>query len=182
MTRSDRFQTLQDMFKRYRRPGDLVFAILFFGFSLWLLSHLDDQAQWTKRTRLFAQPAFWPTVSIAMMTLFAGLHLISSVVSPKIPGRWAEVGFWLRSFEYAMWFMGYVLLVPRVGYLPGTLIFTLALTCRVGYATPRMLGISALGAVGTVVLFKALLQVKVPGGVIYEWLPNGLRAFMLTYF
>ena len=31
-----RARTLQDLFKRYRRPGDLVFAILFLVFSIWL--------------------------------------------------------------------------------------------------------------------------------------------------
>ena len=30
-------KTLQDLFKRYRRPGDLVFALAFMAFSLFLL-------------------------------------------------------------------------------------------------------------------------------------------------
>jgi len=33
-----------------------------------------------------------------------------------------------------------------------------------------------------VVIFKSLLQVKVPGGAIYEFLPNVMRSFFLTYF
>ena len=33
-----------------------------------------------------------------------------------------------------------------------------------------------------VLLFKSFLQVKLPGGRIYEVLPDGLRSFMLTYF
>ena len=28
-----RLQTFQDLFKRYRRPGDMVFALAFFAFS-----------------------------------------------------------------------------------------------------------------------------------------------------
>jgi hypothetical protein len=33
-----------------------------------------------------------------------------------------------------------------------------------------------------VLLFKTLLKVNLPGGLIYEALPDGLRQFMLTYF
>ena len=31
----------------------------------------------------------------------------------------------------------------------------------------------------TVVLFKSLLQVKIPGGAVYEFLPGALRNFMI---
>ena len=44
-----------------------------------------------------------------------------------------------------------------------------------------MLGVVGL-AFAIVVIFKAFLQVKIPGGGIYEALPSALRSFMLTYF
>lgn len=177
-----RIKTLQDLFKRYRRPGDLVFAIIFLAFALFLLANLDGQTQWVKRTKTVAQPAFWPTVGVAFMALFGALHLISSLVSPRIEGRWDEVKFWLRSFEFALWFMVYVALVPRIGYLPSSIIFPALLAFRLGYRRWSEIGAAALSGVVIVVLFKSLLQVKVPGGAIYETLPDGLRAFMLTYF
>ncbi len=93
-----------------------------------------------------------------------------------------EVGFWLRSFEYAGWFMVYVILVPLIGYLPSTIFFTVALTIRVAYPRRPFLGAAVVLAVTVVVIFKSLLQVKVPGGQVYEALPNGLRSIMLTYF
>lgn len=177
-----RIKTLQDLFKRYRRPGDLVFALLFLAFAVFLLANLDGQTQWVKRTKTVAQPAFWPTVAVYFMAGFAILHLIGSLVSPRIEGRWTEVKFWLRSFEFAIWFMVYVTLVPRIGYLPASILFPTALAFRLGYRAPRQLIAAAGAGVVIVVLFKSLLQVKVPGGAIYEYLPDTLRAFMLTYF
>ncbi len=177
-----RIKTLQDLFKRYRRPGDLVFALLFLAFALFLWINLDAQTTWVKRTKTVAQPAFWPTVSVFLMLGFSALHLIGSLVSPRIHGRLMEVTFWLRSLEFAFWFMAYVLLVPRLGYLPATILFMLALPYRLGYRGVKELGGAVAVGVLIVIVFKALLQVKVPGGQIYEVLPDTLRAFMLTYF
>ena len=177
-----RAKTLQDLFKRYRRPGDLVFAVLFLAFSLFLMWNLRSQTTWAGGTKLFAQPAFWPYAAVYTMTGFSALHLISALVSPRLDGRWSEVGFWLRSLEYAAWFLAYVWLVPRLGYLPATLVFTIALALRLGYRSPSMLLAAGGAGLAIVVVFKTLLQVKVPGGQAYEMLPDTLRAFMLTYF
>lgn len=177
-----RARTLQDLFKRYRRPGDLVFAMVFLIFSGWLLSQLSHETRWMARTKLFSQPSFWPAVSLITMTLFAFLHWLGSICSPRLHGRWAEVGFWLRAVEYALWFMGYVLIVPFLGYLPSTVVFTLILTLRAGYRDKRFLISAIFAGCAIVITFKSFLQVKVPGGQVYEYLPDGLRAFMLTYF
>ncbi len=176
-----RAKTLQDLFKRYRRPGDLVFALLFLLFSVFLALSLDKQTAWATGTRFLAQPAFWSYAAVFTMVTFGLLHLISSLWSPRLEGRWREIGFWLRSLEYAGWFMAYVFLVPRLGYLPSTLLFCVGLAVRVGYGRPRYLLAAGTVALAIVVVFKSLLQVKVPGGQIYEHLPDTLRAFMLTY-
>ena len=116
------------------------------------------------------------------MVLFAALHWLSSALSPRIEGCWREVGFWLRSLEYAPWFMAYVLAVPHLGYLPSTVIFTVLLAGRVGSHSWKAIGGAAVTGCVIVLAFKTFLQVKVPGGQPYEVLPDGLRAFMLTYF
>ena len=177
-----RFRTLQDMFKRYRRPGDLVFAVLFLAFALVLLSQVGDQTVWKKGTKLFAQPRFWPAVSLASMALFAAFHLLGSLVSPRLDGRWQEVGFWLKAAEYVVWFLVYVALVPVIGYLLATILFAVVLTFRLGYRSLTWVAISTLSAIAIVLIFKTFLQVRIPGGQIYEYLPTALRSFMLTYF
>lgn len=177
-----RVKTLQALFKRYRRPGDIVFAWLFLAFALFLLFHLTSQTQYKPGGKVFAQPRFWPAVSLIGMTVFAALHLLGSALSERIEGRWREVGFWLRSLEYAGWFIAYAAAVPYLGYLPSTVLAALLLAIRAGFGSPRILGAAVLSAIAIVLLFKSFLQVKLPAGQVYEYLPDGLRQIMLTYF
>lgn len=176
-----RLKTFQELFRRDRRPGDLVFAVVFLAFSLFLLANLGDQAQWIDNTPTVAQPAFWPTVAVIGMVAFAGLHLIGSVVSPKIDGRLKELSFWLRSVEYVVYFLIYVWSVPIVGYLLSTILFSLFLTIRLGYRSGTAIGSSVLFAIAVVLIFRTGLQVKIPPGQIYEHLPTSIRTFAMVY-
>lgn len=177
-----RVKTLQSLFKRYRRPGDIVFAWFILIFSVFMLSQLFDQTTFKGSGKLFAQPRFWPAVSLVGMTSFAALHLLGSALSERIEGRWREVLTWFASLEYAIWFIAYAAMVPYGGYLPTTLIFAVLLALRVGYRSARMLISAAISAVVVVVLFKTVLKVNLPAGQVYEVLPDGLRQIMLTYF
>lgn len=177
-----RFRTLKAMFRRNRRPGDIVFAWVFLAFSLVLLSQIADQTAWKANGKLFAQPRFWPAVSLIGMSVFAALHLLGSALSERLEGRWREVLTWARSLEFAAWFIVYAMVVPQAGYLPTTVILAVLLLIRCGYGSMKMLGWGALTAFAIVLLFKAFLQVKLPGGAAYEYLPDGIRQFMLTYF
>lgn len=177
-----RVRTLQALFKRYRRPGDIVFAWLVLIVSLFLLSQIFDQTAFRAGAKLPTQPRFWPAVSLTGMSVFAALHLLGSVLSDRIEGRWREVGLWLASFEYAAWFILYAFTVPYAGYLTTTILFAVLLVLRVGYRSRQMLFWTVLSAVFIVLLFKTFLQVKLPSGQLYEVLPDGLRQIMLTYF
>ncbi|MEM7463169.1 MAG: tripartite tricarboxylate transporter TctB family protein [Pseudomonadota bacterium] len=177
-----RVKTLQALFKRYRRPGDLVFAWLFLAISVFLLTQLWDQAAYKAGGKLFAQPRFWPAVSLSLMTMFAALHLYGSAISERLDGRWQEVALWVSALEFAAWFVAYAFVVPYVGYLPATLIFAVLLTLRAGYRSRTALIGAAAAAIVIVLLFKSFLQVKLPAGKIYDSLPDGIRQIMLTYF
>ena len=177
-----RVKTLQSLFKRYRRPGDIVFAWFVFLASVFLLSQIMDQTAWKAGGKLFAQPRFWPAVSLSGMAVFAGLHLLGSAMSERIQGRWQEVWLWVCTLEYAAWFIAYAGAVPYTGYLLTTVVFAIALTLRAGYRRPGIVIAAALTAVLIVLLFRTLLQVNLPSGLIYESLPDGLRQIMLTYF
>ncbi|WP_299921686.1 tripartite tricarboxylate transporter TctB family protein [uncultured Pelagimonas sp.] len=175
-------KTLQALFKRYRRPGDIVFAWFWVVISVFLLSQIFDQTAYKNGAKLFAQPRFWPAVSLGLMTAFACFHLLGSALSERIEGRWREVWLWVSSLEYAGWFMVYAIAVPYTGYLLTTIVFAILLALRVGYRSAQMLMAAGGSALFTVLLFKTLLKVNLPSGLIYDQLPDGLRQFMLTYF
>lgn len=174
-------RTLQDMFKRYRRPGDVVFAKAFLIFSVVLLTQLGEQTQVVKRTKWFAQPGFWPMISLWAMVIFAFLHWLSSAMSDRIPGRWPEVVFWVRALEYVAYFLVYVKVVPLLGYLPSTMLFAVFLALRTGFRDVRSITLAAVFGAAVTLIFRAFLQVKIPAGAAYEYLPASVRTFALTY-
>ena len=166
------------------RPGGVLFAVLFLLAAVFLLSQLGAETKFSGKTiwskKLFAQPRFWPAVGVIGMCLFGAAHLFVTW-RRRVPGTTREALTWARALEYLVWFMAYVFAVPVIGYLPASIIFAVALAARAGYRSRGMLGAAALTGLGVVVIFKALLQVKIPGGAIYEHLPDGLRNFAILY-
>ncbi|GGA17711.1 tripartite tricarboxylate transporter TctB family protein [Neptunicoccus cionae] len=164
------------------KPGEMLFVGLFFAVSAYLLTQIGDQAKFSAKGKLFAQPAFWPGVGVIGMVGFTALHLLTHMKQRAKSGLGSEVVIWLRAFEFVGWFMIYVIAVPRIGYLPSTVLFTFLLALRMGYRSLAMLGWSAASGVAIVIIFKTLLGVKIPGGALYEHLPDGLRNFMIMGF
>jgi hypothetical protein len=161
------------------RRGQLYFALAFLAAAALLLALIGQQTRWVENTELFAQPRFWPAVGLGGMVLLGALHLARLPWRATTPFDRTEVLKWATVIEFALWFMAYVVLVPIIGYLPVTLVFVPALAWRMGYRSRRMLGISAVFAVSVVVLFKSFLSVKIPGGMLYEYLPGALRSFAI---
>ncbi len=165
-----------------RLQGQVIFAIAFVVLSLLLLSQIGDQTKWVKRTAFFAQPRFWPAVGLGGMVVFGALHFW------RLPRRRVrrtdviEARIWAQPLEYALWFMAYVLLVPVIGYLPVTMAFVPAMVWRMGYRTKKLLWAGAAFGAIVVVVFKAFLQVKIPGAMLYEYLPGALRSFFILNF
>jgi len=102
--------------------------------------------------------------------------------STRTPGRWKEVAVWLRSLEYVGWYLLYVAAIPVIGYLTATLAFCLFMTWRAGYRSLLAFGAAVVFALFVVLLFKSLFNVKIPGGAVYEFLPDTLRYIMIRYF
>lgn len=168
-----------------RQTGDTTFNIVCLLGSLFLFSQMWSQTVWTDGQKFAAQPGFWPRLSVFGMVLFSSWNLHGSHRDQKAEERLValgeEVRLWLSSLEYALWFMAYVFATPVIGYLAATIVFAVALTLRAGYRTWPMLAWAAIAAVAIVILFKSFLQVKIPGGAIYEVLPDGLRSFFILY-
>jgi len=167
-----------------RMPGDIVFAAMGVGFGLFLLLRLGSETTWVKGLSLGTQPRFWPALSISGMVLFGLIYLAGSLRHLKTQkGRVGkEIFFWFRSLEFSVWFMAYVFLTPVIGYLASSILFCVLLAARVGYHSRQSLVIAAGLSVAIVLLFKTFLQVRIPGGTFYEYLPDGVRNFMILNF
>ena len=167
-----------------RVPGDIVFACVAVAFALLLLFRLGSETTWVKGISLGSQPRFWPAISIFGMVFFGLIYLIGSFRHHTKQGEnvGREILFWVRSLEFTIWFMAYVFITPIIGYLFSSILFCLLLAARVGYRSTRSLLISAGLSVAIVLLFKTFLQVRIPGGTLYENLPDGIRNFMILYF
>ncbi|MEQ9694589.1 tripartite tricarboxylate transporter TctB family protein [Shimia sp. SDUM112013] len=162
--------------------GQLLFAIVFLVAALLLLSQLPEETKWAKRTKFFAQPRFWPAVAVGGMVLFGGLHLWKLPRRKFVTADFTEWKTWFFAIEWVLWFLAYVLLVPILGYLPVTLVFMPLMSWRMGYREKHMLWISAGFGACVVILFKSLLDVKIPGAMVYEYLPGFLRSFFILNF
>ncbi len=166
----------------HRRAGQFLFAVGFTAIAILLVALLGDQTVWKAKVKFFAQPRFWPAVGVIGMAVFGALHLKTLHRNRISRYDLREARIWFESVEYALWFLVYVWVVPIVGYLPTTLIFAPLLTWRLGYRSRKMLWISVVFSLFVVVLFKSMLQVKIPGGLIYEYLPAGLRSLFILNF
>lgn len=165
-----------------RKPGELLFSAVLVTFSAALLSMLGWQTTWVAGLDLAAQPRLWPAISLGGMVLFGLVHWARMLTVRRTPGRWQEAALWLRSLEFVGWYVAYVLLIPVIGYLLATVLFCVLLVLRLGYRS-RFALLSAFGfALFVVLTFKTALNVKIPGGAIYEFAPAGLRYILIRHF
>ncbi|MCO5161163.1 MAG: tripartite tricarboxylate transporter TctB family protein [Mesorhizobium sp.] len=170
------------VFPEARKPGELFYSLVFLVTAAGLLSMIFWQTTVLPGKGIAAQPRTWPFISLAGMTLFALANLVATSRATRTAGRWREVWVWISSLEYVGWYLLYVAAIPVVGYLAATLAFCLFLTWRAGYRSSLAYGSATAFALFVVLLFKSLFNVKIPGGSIYEYLPDTLRYIMIRYF
>jgi len=168
-------------FSQSRHSGDIVFATSFLVFSIFLLTQIETQIKWVENVKLNAQPGFWSIIGLVGMSAFALLYFIGSVLSYREHRNFEEVIVWIKSCEYALWFLVYVWVVTIVGYLPSTMIFVGLLTLRTGYREIQFYVMAGAVSIAVVVIFKSFLAVKIPGGALYNYLPESIRSFMHLY-
>lgn len=164
--------------------GGLVF--FFLCLSCVLLAFLPSQTRWIDGTILVKQPAFWSIVSIGIMLVFSIIALLVQKKSILQNGK-DLVHCLLQKkslyvIECCLYYLAYVWLVPLLGYLLSSILFMVILTWRYGFRTKTMLLSSAITAIAIVVIFKTIMQLKIPAGQIYDFLPEPIRQFFLVNF
>ena len=169
-----------------RRYRGFCGALLALSCALLALAH--GQLKWLAATGFYKQPGFWSVLALSGMALFTLLALWcerdtaldapAKKPAPRAESWWRE---WFGPAEYAVYFLCYVYAVPRIGYLPATLLAFPLLALRLGYRNRKMLGAAWATGIVIVVLFKSVLQVKIPGGALYAFFPDAVRNFFLLY-
>ena len=177
----------EDLFEHEQNPGDTFFALFFVVISVFLLSQIGEQTKWVNGVETMMQPRIWPLMSLIGMVIFGLGYLFYSFKALRKQTNsklfeTQELINWAKPVEYACYFLVYVYLVPIIGYLLASILLFIFLCLRTGYWQPRMLLIGVVIALLIVLLFKTFLQVKIPGGQIYEWFPDNIRNFLITYF
>lgn len=163
--------------------AEVVFAVASFLVAVALATQWSTQTTWVEGQPWSRQPGLWPLVAIVGMLMFGAGELVACLVRNFGRGgadTLAEVLHWLAATEYLVWYMAYVLAVPRLGYLPATVTFATLLALRLGYRGRLLLWAPVSGAL-VVVLFKTVLQVRIPGGALYEVFPQAIRNALVIY-
>ena len=163
--------------------AEIVFAVASFAVAAVLALLWSAQTTWIDGQPLTRQPGLWPLIAIVGMLIF-GLGELIACLRRNARNRGssvsAELLLWARAGEYVVWFLAYVLATPWIGYLPASVAFTTALAWRLGYRG-RALALSPLVGIGIVLIFKTFLEVRMPGGAVYDLFPQGLRNFFVLY-
>jgi len=162
--------------------GQRIFAICILLLAITLLFFADTELKWKKNADFHKQPGFWSIIALSGMVFFSAAQLLMPPWKMVKPAyfRWqAWLINWLGPIEYAVYFLIYVYLVPKLGYLPTTLLMFPLLVLRAGYRERRYLAYSWIVGIFIVLLFKTFLQVKIPGGEIYSMFPESIRNFMI---
>ena len=168
-------------FPQTRARGELLFCVALIIMSVALLSQIGGQTTWLAGKKLASQPRLWPALSLGGVVLFASLNWSFRRQITHTPGRWAEAALWVRSLEFIAYYMMYVWAIPQLGYLPATLVFCALLTIRLGYRGRTIIYAVLFGLV-VVLFFKTAMNVKIPGGALYDLAPDGLRYVLHRYF
>ena len=162
--------------------GAFSFALLCFVAVLYLLLNIDDQTRWVSGKALTSQPRFWPALTLGLTVFFSAIYLLSTIASrPKFDGgrEWFQ---WIRAVEFTIWFAAYAALVPILGYLIATVLVCVSLTWRLWYRSANYLKAALVSGISIVLFFRVLLGIHIPGGALYEKLPQPLSNFMLNWF
>ena len=164
------------------QTGNRIFAACVLLLAVTLLLFADTELKWKTNTSFHLQPGFWSIIALSGMAFFAIVQLVQPPWKIEKPVhfdwlRWAHN--WLGPVEYAVYFLVYVYLVPWLGYLPSTLLVFPLLVLRAGYRGRKYLAMSWIVGLAIVILFKSLLQVKIPGGELYSIFPDAIRNFLV---
>ena len=164
--------------------GQWLYAVFAFVLALFLLASLPFQTTYFANFAWFKQPRLWPAIAIVGMLVAGAGHLLRLRKFQEPANALAfsqDLRLLIAGFEFVAWFILYVYLVGWLGYLPSSLLFAWFITWRIGHRRARSYVYAAVLAIAIVLIFKGFLQVKIPGGELYDYLPASTQRFAKSY-
>ena len=153
-----------------RRPGELVFAVILTGASLWLLW----QAYLISGLTGLVTPGTFPMLAAAAMVVSSLVNLVRTVRRPAPTGprlRFLREITPLRHVIVLALIAAYVAAMPWLGFLVASGLFLLAafqILWRRHVLVTLVLTAAALGAI--YVVFRVIFQVVLPSGTLLQGL------------
>ena len=162
-----------------------IFSILLVAFALFLLVNIPFQTTYLENIVWFKQPRTWPAMAILGLVLSSIGHLYAirsyekqkNEISPKF-----ELYYLIQACKIGLIFILYVMVVKYLGYLLSSIVFATFMCWAIGYQDKKYYVTIVAVAIAIIVIFKAFLRVHIAGGIIYNFLPTYVGAFMKTYF
>ena len=164
--------------------GQWLYGGLAFAVALFLLASIPFQTSYFEGVPWYKQPRTWPSIAIIGM-LLAGLGHFGALSrfqerDDALPLR-DDLSLLAGAFQISLWFLLYIFAVGVFGYLPSSLAFAVFMVWKAGYTDARMYLYAALLSVAIVVVFKGFLKVNIPGGDLYNHLPEAMQRFAKLY-
>ena len=163
--------------------GFFVFGVVLLALTPWQTKPAPPGKLWS------TEPALAPAVSLVILAIPAGLLLavgLRALFSGRhgglqlapTPPQLRESAFLL---EFAVYFVLYVWLIDKLGYLLSSFLFAQVGCWRLGLRGWRTVAFCLLLTFVLIGAFRFGLGIWFPGAAIYEYLPAGLRNFALQY-
>ena len=164
--------------------GQWLFSLCAFALVLFLFASIPFQTSFFDNVPWYKQPRIWPGIAIVGM-LIAGIgHFFTLRKFSEPPETLPfskDLQLTAKALEISLWFILYIFAVGALGYLPSSIAFALFMCWRMEYKSWRFYLYALLLAIAIVAIFKGILQVRIPGGDLYDFLPTDLQRFAKTY-
>ncbi len=171
-------------------PGRTILALFFLVFGAGGLALMPFQTRIAPGDEgWFTQPWLMPLLTLGLLTAVSLIYTVrlwrdrNNAIAALTGGTLAgELWMWLRSAEFFLWYVAYIIALGVVGYGFSTFVFIAGLGYRIGLRQPKWLLAALAASIAMTLLFRLGLEIWVPPADLYDILPKSVGIFLQQYF
>ena len=171
-------------------PGRMIVALFFLVFGSAGLALMPYQTGTSPGDEgWFTQPWLMPLLTLGLLTAVSLIYTVrlwrnrknsnAALAGGALAG---ELWMWLRSAEFFLWYVAYIVALGVVGYGFSTFVFIAGLGFRIGLRQPKWLLAALAATLGMTLLFRLGLEIWVPPADLYNILPKSVGVFLQRFF